>query len=542
MIRALPPVLLLLAAVACKEAEPEPWIWVDVDVDVVPAFDPQLDGAELQIGLSTEAAVPSDCQATVQAIHGAGIVTELGAVDLVSDGTTLTWDGLADDGLPLDPGEVQLVADVDCGAQVQGFGEGRTYIVRLGPTAIDLGVDDDPDQQILAYHKTGLADRAVRAVPKTLPEWVRRRPEGALADLDLDDGTARPHPEPWERPDVPPWGDRGASAVSSYSVPAAYVAGGAFSVGFTPGQSAVSARTGVALPADGPLLGRDAAPVVRIVSDELAPTDDGAWSPGRPAHFRSTDPLPDTLGRHDLTLTWRFEALQDRQWVPIPGSITTTHPLWILAGPTAVQDGRSDGASGPYSWVGVLHDVQDAIQDLPADDVQGVMTALRLHLHEDPYILYNPSDTAYSTYQGRYIYWDRIWLDMSDWLDRQEGIDLYCHSLACLLSSQANHLGIEAEYITLVNANHPETGERFTTWLARPAGGEDWRQYTFNSHGIVEAEGLVYDAAVQVDGDESPGQTPVTPFTPAGVTFEAYMDVLTDSEMVIVNRGRCDNY
>jgi len=541
MSRSLLPVLLLI--VACKgDGEPAPWEWVDVSVRTAPAFDPKL-GSALGIEVSSPVDLPSGCDTTLTAIHASGLTTELATVDLGSGAATVSWDGLADDGLALDPGEVQIIADLQCSERQQGFGEARTYVVRLGAGAIDFGVEGELEQQTLAWHKSTLLDRDMRILSRALPEYKQERPQGALADLDHDDGTPRPAPEYWDAPDVPPWGPLSPSTVPSWVVPAGYVAGSGYSVAFVPGTHAVSPRGGVAVPADGPLLGRDAAPVLRIVSDDLEPLDDGAWAPGRAAHFRSATPLPDTLGHHTLTLTWRFEALQNREWVPVPGEIVTEHPVWLLAGRSAVADGTDNGgAPGRVSWIGVLHDTQDAVQDLPASDPVTVMTSLRQHLHEDPYVQYNPNDSAYSTYQGRYIYWNRIWLDMSDWLDRQEGIDLYCHSMACLLSSQANHWGLEAEYITLVNQAHPETGATFRTWLTRAAGGEEWRQWTFNSHGIVELDGLVYDAAVDVDGDESPGELPATPWTPAGITFDEYMQVLTANDMVVVNRGKCENY
>lgn len=536
------PTLLLLLSACGGDGEPVPWTWIDVSVRTAPAFDPKLDGAVLDIVVSADG-LAEPCDAAVTATHASGVRADLGMLTLGPDApATVSWDGLADDGFFMDPGEVQIVADLQCSERTQGFGEARTYVVRLGATAVDFGVDGDADQVPLAWHKRGLLQRAIQVLPFSWNEWQQRRPDGALSDLDHDDGEPRTGPAPWRAPDVPPWYDRPREDLPAWNIPVGYVAGGDFSVAFVPGTRAASARTGTAISADGPLLGREALPVLRIVSDDLLPTDEGAWSPGRPASFRSAEPLPDTLGLHTLELTWRFEALQDRTWVELPGSLTTTHDVWILAGPTAVQDGRANGASPSASWIGVLHDLQDAVQDLPADDHGAILDALRQHLHEDPYIRYNPSDSAYSTFQGRYIYWDRIWLDMSDWLDRQEGIDLYCHSMACLLSSQANHLGIDAEYITLTNATHPDNGATFRTWLTRAAGGEEWRRYTFNSHGIVEYDDLVWDAAVDVDDDDDPGNLPARPWTPAGISFEAYMDVLTANDMIIVNRGKCDNY
>ena len=532
----------LLLITACSTEEATPWIWTDLEVEAAPAFDPKLQDGSLEIVVRAPEGLPADCTTQVTAVHQNGLSTLITTLNQGSGEATATWDGRADDGEYLDPGQVQLVASMVCDQQNQGFGEAFTYIIRMGAGAVDLGVAGDAGQQPLGYHKTTLLDRFYHPIPRGIAEWVQRKPPGQLADLDFDDGEPRTGPGIWDAPDTPPWGASDPSDLSQYNAPVAYIAGSDYSVGFTPGYSATSARTGTAVPADGPLLGRSNLPILRVISDELTPASEGAWSPGRPSEFRSTTPLPNTLGRHDLSFTWRLEALDGREWVPVPGSFTTTHAVWVLAGPTAVKDGTGNGASPSMTWVGVLNDLQEVIQDLPADDVPAIMTALRLHLHDDPYLKYNPGDSAYSTFEGRYIYWSRIWMEMGDWIDRTDGIDLYCHSVACLLSSQANHLGINAEYLTITNASHPENGATFQTWLAMPAGGSDWRRYRFNSHGITSVDDVVWDAAVEFDGDSNPGETPVTPVTPAGVPLADYLQLLTPDEMAVVNSGKCENF
>ena len=129
-----------------------------------------------------------------------------------------------------------------------------------------------------------------------------------------------------------------------------------------------------------------------------------------------------------------------------------------------------------------------------------------------------------------------MYLEMTAWLDRAEGYHLYCHSLACLLSNLACSLGIDAPYVTL--------GVGFTTHLARPACTEEWDTYGFNSHGIAEAAevGLVWDAAVDFDGDASPSSLPVEAVAPMGITLEEYLALLSGDPVDQVNGGYCYMY
>lgn len=530
--------LALLFSAACGSAEPPPpWDWVEVDLQVLPAFDPKLADGSLDITVVLPDDLPSDCLFTVTATHEQGLSVSLGELDPVS--ATLTWDGHAADGLPLDPGQVQIAADLDCSERLQGFGEARVHIVRLGAAGIDLRTSDPDDLVPLAYHRYDLLTRGINTVPTDIWEWRSEGSKKQLADLDLDDGSPRPPPEPWNVPHSPPWGTGDPAEVHAMNLPMAAVAGSPLEVSFRPGRRAVSNRSRIAVSATG--ASSADAPAVRVVADTLEPLGEASWNSGDEASFSGLT-APDTLGLHTIALTWRFQARVGEDWVDMPGELRTEHPLWVTAGPTAVLDGSAWGASASTTWVGVLHDLQPAVQGLPADDHGAILDALRAHLHHDPWITYNPSDSAYSSFEGRYIYWDRIWFDMSDWLDRQDGIDLYCHSVACLLSSQANHLGIEAEYLTIVHADHPDRGRRFRTFLTRAAGTEGWRAWTFNSHGITRYDGLVWDAAVDIDGDESPAEAPSAAVQPMGLSFAAYAELLTADNMIIVNEGRCANF
>lgn len=537
--------ILLVLATGCGGAVEtwDPWVWVDLDVATGAVIAPGLDGEPtLEVAISSPIPMDDRCTVAVSATTVGGAVVDLGTHSAPSgaEPLRLSWDGRDAEGRPVDPGPVQVAADLHCGRTLQGFGEAHTRVVRLGVQAIDFGGDGD-DQVAIAWHKTDLSNRKVTPVPTDVPEWRRGGLEPGQAELDRENGGTRPAPEPWTDAFVPPWGAGTPADVSELNLPIAYVAGGTASIAMTPATTARS-HAGHIVDVRGPAATHADLLPIRVVSEDLVAVGDAVWSPGTPAHF-ALEGLPDTLGQHELTLTWRYEAQVDGQWVPIPGHETTRHGLWVLAGDTAVPDGTRNGASPAVSWLGVLADVQPAVQGLPADDLEGVMDALRDQLHTDPWIIYNPGDSAYSSFDGRYIFWDRIWVEMSDFLDRQQGIDLYCHSVACVLSSQANHLGIEAEYITLTHEDRADGGSAvFRTWLTRAAGSERWRQWSFNSHGIVEMDGNVWDAAVDIDIDDFPGAEPVEAWSPKGVTFEEYQEILSVHRLVVVNRGHCDVY
>ncbi|TVQ89534.1 MAG: hypothetical protein EA397_14950 [Deltaproteobacteria bacterium] len=514
----------------------QPWSWRQVDVSVAPVFDPKLQGdPQLQIQVAIPAALPPSCTVDLTATTVAGYAGTLAQIPAPEgpDGAIVTWDGTLG-GLPADPGPVQIAAELRCTERLAGFGEAWTHIVRLGPSALDFrGEAKVP----LAWHKADLVTRRISLWPDDRAEWALHGHA-----LDALDGLPQDPPPPWHDPHTPPWGPGEPSELAARNLPIAYPAGERFTVWFTPGVQARSARSQIPLDVRGPAETHDDLPTLRVVAEGLH-AEDPTWAPGEPIAFESLeDTLPTTLGRHELELTWRFEAQVDDAWVEVPGSLTTTHRLYVLAGPTAVLNGIAFGASPPASWVGVLEDVRPAVQGLPADDPVAALDALRDHLYTNAWYIYNPNDSSYSSFSGSYIYWNRIWTEMSDFLDRTQGLNLYCHSVACLLASQANHYGIEAEYVTIVHRDHPTARTNFRTWMTRAAGRDDWRRWTFNSHGVTGFDDLIWDAAVDIDGGDDPGSEPVEPYAPKAMPFQDYLELLTADPMVQVNGGRCYNY
>ena len=412
------------------------------------------------------------------------------------------FDGLDDDGLAFDPGRIDLVATVDCGELGAAVNLQPVSVVRLGAVAIDFG---GPDSVPLAYHSVGLGQPGITELDG-IPEYRNGRVfDEELADLDDDWGEPREAPEVWLDPDVPPWGAEAPG--KRHNVPAGQVYGTVPHVTVSFGAEAVSQVTGLALTAGGL-----EPPIVLVGGPELEGLQ--TWEPGETRTWSMTSSVPDVVGREEFSLSLEYYALIDGAPVLIG---------WI-------------DASADVAWIGVLDEVNEAVAGLPADDHFALMDNLRDQLHEDPFLVYDPSDSAYSSFEGSYITWDYTWVEMSDWLARSSGVHLYCHSLACVLSSEANHLGLPAEYVTLAY--------NFQTHLTRAAGTEDWQRWSFNSHGVVTVDGgeHIWDAAVDYDGDEDPDSEPVTAVSAKGTPFDEYLELLTADEIGQVNGGTCFVY
>lgn len=458
-------------------------------------IDPKLDGA----ALSVEA---SGCDATV-VLTGASQTRTLASA---------TWDGRDDAGVPFDPGPVTVTARCD------GVATAELHVVRLAPVEIDFVAGASGDIVPLAYHKLSVARRGV--TPLEGAEY-RAAPADALAAADDDAGAPRPAVPPWTDAAVPPWGAGDADA-TAFNVPAAYAAGAAPRIEVRTADRAVSARSGAPVDAFG--IG---APEVRV---SVAGTT-ANWRPDTTLTL-DLPAVEGTLGRETRTLAWTWEARDGDTWVPIPGTFETTHTLWRTAGPAQLRDGEELGFAPAIAWIGVLAELEGPLTGV-APEPGPVLDAIRDHVNEGDWIIYDPNDASYSSYEGRYIYWEYAWSEVGEWLDRDDGIRLYCHSLSCLFSVLAGHVGVYAPQQVL--------GVNFRTNLTRAAGTTDWLAWSFNSHSVVSPDdGLtIWDASISLDGDGDPGSAPVTEVAPKGLTFEEYTSLLTDDPIDIVNAGLC---
>jgi hypothetical protein len=501
-------------------------------------FDPKLEGAAMPLHLDLVSAPEETCQVTWQVADRLGRASAWSPpspVTLTAGAVDLAWDGRLDDGLAAEPGPIDVTAIVDCNGETATTTAGG-WIVRVGVVEVELlAHPQDGGRVALAYHKVDAATPGVTVIGPDVPAYrVGASPYDA-GDLDENDGAARATLAPWRSPDYPPWG-AGDASVGNHNLPAAYQVGARARLTVTPGSWAVSPRTGVPLAALGPQALAADAPRLRLAPVGLTPVDPLATLvPGTPVSFDSA-PLPDVLGRIELVVPWHFQAEQaDGTWIDLPGHMTTVHRVYVVAGPPAIRDGSTMGAAPPVPWIGALEDLDAAVSGIAPDPVS-VLTAVREYIHQNRYLQYDPGDAAYTDYTGQYIYWDYISLDLTGWLDRDDGIALYCHSVSCLFSSLAGHLGIDAPQYVL--------GVGFTTNYVRAAGSEEWRTWGFNSHSVISADGgaHLWDASIDMDGDSNPSALPAEALAPSGLTQAEYLSRLTNDPISVVNEGSCYIY
>ena len=442
-------------------------------------MDPKLSGEPLwPMTLNVqESPTDLDCWANVWAESEQGQTvalvppTALNAMDTIQ----WAWNGRDEKGLSFDPGVARVVASVACGpneseAWARTTDEQRIHIVRLGITEVDFLTHPQQGAHVpLAYHKASLLEDRVSIIGDDVADYQVRPTTGA----DLDNLHGEPHPpiDIWTGAFVPPWGDA-SPTVGVHNVPTAYVAGSQLRLSIRVGEDAISQVDGQTIPAFGE--STDSLPLFRVVADGLTALDmPEEVQPGDDRAFEGPI-LEDTLGREERSFTWHFEHYDsvNDDWVALPGHQTTTHRIYRLAGEAVLLDGQAEGLAPDVPWIGVLEDTLAAVDGISSDPAR-VLDALRNHIYDNPYIIYDPGDSAYSSFEGEYIYWDSIQSNISGWLDREKGIHLYCHSVSCLLSTLAGNLGVEAEQIVL--------GVGFRTNLTRAAGTDDWLRWSFNS-------------------------------------------------------------
>lgn len=482
-------------------------------------LDPKLEGSPSLTLRVTVGQSGVGCDTALRVENAVGQTRSLS----VTADTDILWDGRDAEGLAFDPGLARAIASCDG----EDLAEIDLHVVRVGVQTVDFGAGPDDGNVALAWHKRTLLDLSTAALPDGVPEYIGWVDDGySLGDLDLEDGAPRPPLEPWPDGALPPWGPQEAGEVAQ-NAPAAYVAGTRIGLEVTGGDVAVSERSHIALDPNPEALS------LRLTVDGLrAAEGSDLWVPGGAIALSADEALADTLGRETLTLSWRWQADLGEGWVDLPGHQATTHDLWRLAGPTALRDGTAEGFAPAVTWVGALVELEDDLQGLPAEP-DALLDAIRDHLNQDRWLIYNPSESAYSSYSGPYITWDYIWSDLGLWLDRTQGIELYCHSVSCLLSVLAGHWGVEAPQQVL--------GVGFTTNYTRAAGTESWQTWTFNSHSVVSPDegATLWDASIDLDGDGAPGNQPSEALAPKGLPKAEYLSLLTDDDIEIVNSGLC---
>ena len=479
-------------------------------------IDPKLMGEPI-LPISVTLTDTETCETTLIFSNGIGQTHTVASPEETTD-----WDGRDEEGHAFDPGVVSIQLNASCGKDERTLDQATAYIVRLSPHIIDLASPaDEPGQVGLAFHKKSLLDSNVSPVGER-PEY-KQEPVGVLGSaIDRDDGTPRPSVPLWANAHVPPWTE---GEVKQHNVPTGYVTGSPIMAMVEFDSVAVSEARHIAVSPWGPE--PEKAPTVRLVSNEALVTLDA------PVEIALGE-AAGTMGRHILTIDWRFESEgEDGAWHPIPGMFETHHAYYVLAGQPALLDGSDFGASPAVPWIGVLEDTAELFEGVPAT-IEDTLDTLRDYLFYHDYLLYDPGSGTYSDFEGDYMYWSSITAEVSSFLDRREGLSLYCHSMSCMLSALAGNHGVRAEQIVL--------GVNFTTNLTRAAGSDNWRAWSFNSHSVVTPDDgeTIWDASIALDGDDAPDDDDsIEEVMPRGMSGEEYMWRLSYDDIGIINQGLC---
>jgi len=256
----------------------------------------------------------------------------------------LQWDGRDAAGARCDTGAYWLRVSAPGLPPVQR----PLQLVRLGITELeaqDGAIPGLDEFQMVYFMKAGTY--AFYATP-AVHEYRNAGPEGALSDLDQDDGEPRPavavHTGTAE-----PVLDGGQYATTAFNYPLAYTLGARPRLELTFGLGSTSA-TGLARDAGFPF----AAHELRVRCDEgtLDPTHELVL-PGGTARV-DFPPLPREVGRHERTLTFRYECrASGGAWEPILGSETIALRLYTLLGAPRFAAGAS-GTQYVGPWVEVV--------------------------------------------------------------------------------------------------------------------------------------------------------------------------------------------
>lgn len=255
----------------------------------------------------------------------------------------LLWDGRDASGARCDTGAYWL--------RVSGPGlpvvQRPLQLVRLGITEIEAqdgaipGVDEF---QMVYFMKAGAY--GFYATP-AIHEYRNAGPDGALSDLDQDDGEPRPvvavHTGTAE-----PVLEAGQYATDGFNYPLAYTLGARPRLELTFGSASTSAA-GLARDTGFPFAGHE----LRVRCD------DGTVDPARelvqPGGTARVDfpPLPREVGRHERTLTFRYEwRASGGEWQPILGAEAIPLRLYTLLGAPRFAAG-ANGTQYVGPWVEV---------------------------------------------------------------------------------------------------------------------------------------------------------------------------------------------
>jgi hypothetical protein len=498
---------------------------LDPAADLLPAADPKLFGFE-GWALSFDArrhAPGTVCR--VELHRGEGSVATLEG-NLGDEQCIASWDGRDAEGVVVDPGSVDVsaVLETDTGREL-ARAHVTIEVVRLGIDRIQLSGTRRSDRVPLLYRAMHGVREGFYEVPAGRRPWALGPDESEGPDavgLELEDGTPRSLPPPWDQLTSPPLDGTSLDGVEAdtMNLPTAFVAG----------SHVVATATLSADLAGDPGGGEPILMEVRVIAPEstrFAPDVDPSFVHGAQITTVTRDSPVPAVGRYDLTLDWAFEARQmGGDWVRIPGALETRHRLYGLVGLPVF-----DHEDIPHrAWVDVVDTVAGWVDGATADPievgariVEGVYYELGLRYDN------RSGASAYTDYP--FGSWEGARFDLSWFQDRAFGEVVNCSDAASIVSTFANMVGIDFRYHILTH----RTSSTFDLNYIQPIGFSEFSNTPFTSgrgafryHAVVGPEdGTFFDATLALDGDDEPTSLPTALLLAQGLVPVEYLRALS---------------
>jgi hypothetical protein len=518
--------------VEAVDETPPPPVVVTPALDLLPSADPKLEGFDgwpLLFDVDPAGRVGLRCRVTLT--RPAGTIVALdGTLDAAR--CTATWDGRDAAGAWLAPGAVTATAEIlaATGDEVLASAAAELEIVRLGIDGVQLLPGPVGKRVDLLWAAMDGEEDGWWLFPRDAAPWGLDRdaaePAGAV-DLELDDGTPRPLPAPWDDLRSPPLDAASAdgSEQDTFNLPTAWSAGSLVEATATLSSDVAGAPGG----------GAPTATEVRV----LAPAGtrlvgEGPFAPGGTVTARTeASPIP-AVQRTELTLVWRFESRRpDGPWVPVPGAVTTVHRLYGVVN----QATFADPGVPHLAWVDVVDTVAGWVDGASADPatvagriVEGVYGTLGLRYDNVR------GASAYSDYPDG---WDDGVFFAGAFQRRDWGSTINCSDAAGIVGAYANMVGIDMRYHILTHA----WNDGFDLNYIQPIGFDAFDETpfamgggSFSYHAVAgPADGSIYDATLALDGDGVPTAPPHTFLLAQGLPPHDYLfDLSSDWEGVRV--------
>jgi len=448
------------------------------------------------------------------------------------------WDGTDDSGDVVDTGEYGISVQAVYETIPALSGADSVHVVRLGVVDVEYVSNGSGTEYQMMYHIRNTAKYTYYPIPDGRPQWALGPENGELADMDRDDGSARPLPAVWTTLNSPPQDSADPAGVEddTYNLPVCYRRGATprFSVGL--GSDAVSNTSHTVITPGYPLTGLP----IRLLVAGAAPATTGAnedVSPGDTIEFVSTTALPDAVQKHAVTNTFTFEYQEGGAWLAVPGSITTDHTIYTIYDDPTLTDSGTPVA--PYlPWVRLV-DLVTTWVDGPATDGDVCGTVIG---ETNTYF-----GLEYDIVSGATHYasggLDNHQMEMSDFIEDWDAgtfTVVNCSDCAVISTTLANTVGVDHLYQILglynrINLNYQIPIGR---WWMVPFSGS-FRYHAVSTH---DSGTTTSDATCTLDDDSDPRNPPHTAILPVNMPYATYKVKLswnpTGWGSVLLNRCR----